>query len=132
MLSGVVGIFDVTSSKSVKVNPVYVVAEIVSTTNVPLTVNPVIVLIDALKSTPSFLLIVNVFALSYVNPVTNVSLTSIVDKSKVYVVPSFLVNVANAVPLSYVEPVVNVSVTPVISIVTASFLVKVIVSVDSL
>ena len=108
------------------------VADIVSTIKVPLTVNPVTVLNEEFKSTPSFLLIVNVFALSYVNPVTNVSFTSIVDRSNVYVVPSFLVNVANAVPLSYVEPVVNVSVTPVISTVTASFLVKVIVSVDSL
>ena len=98
----------------------------------PLTVKPVIVLIEADKSTPSFLDIVNVFASLYVNPVTKVSLTSIVDKSKVYVVPSFLVNVANAVPLSYVAPVVNVSVTPVISIVPPSFLVSVIVSVTSL
>ena len=35
-----------------------------------------------------------------VPPVLNVSLTSIVDKSKVYEFPSFLLNVAVAVPLS--------------------------------
>ena len=108
------------------------VADIVSTIKVPLTVNPVTVLNEEFKSTPSFLLIVNVFALSYVNPVTNVSFTSIVDRSNVYVVPSFLVNVANAVPLSYVEPVVKVSVTPVTLNVPPVLFVNVIVSIDSL
>ena len=44
-----------------------------------------------------------------VPPVTKVSLTSIVDKSKVYEFPSFLLKVAVAVPLSYVAPVVKTS-----------------------
>ena len=53
-------------------------------------------------------------------------------KSNVYVLPSFLVNVANAVPLSYVEPVVKVSVTPVTLNVPPVLFVNVIVSIDSL
>ena len=59
------------------------------------------------------------------------SLTSIVDKSNVYVLPSFLVNVAVAVPLSYVAPVVNVSVIPVMLTKFPSFLNKAKVSVES-
>ena len=81
------------------------------------------------SASPSFLIIVRVLALSYVNPVTNVSLTSNADNSKSNVEPSFCVNVA--VEPFNVAPVVWTSVIQVTSNVEPSLLVNVIVPASS-
>ena len=61
----------------------------------PLTVKPVIVLIEADKSTPSFLDIVNVFASLYVNPVTKVFVNPVKNPQISNVVPLFVTNVTH-------------------------------------